>query len=202
MGNCVGRGTAAKLGAIRRWRMAGMCRSRDGISVRSLSRGSHWEREWRVTIELGGVDGTRQTQEVARGGGADPHSMFDPLGLTLDDGMALLAGVQRHVVQARVSEYCAVRRRCPRCLRLWARENTRTRRLKSLFGTVEVLAPRFKRMRGHVANNALPGIGTHARPMHPRIQADIGEDGRLAAVSSCPAASVRVLSARRRPSMS
>jgi hypothetical protein len=54
--------------------------------------------EWRVTIELGGVNGTRQTHEVAHGGGADPHSMSDPLGLTLDDGKALLAGVQRHVV--------------------------------------------------------------------------------------------------------
>jgi hypothetical protein len=102
------------------------------------------EMEWRVTIELGGVDGTRQTHEVARGGGADPHSMSDPLGLTLDDGKAVLAGVQRQVVQARASEYCAVRRRCPRCRHLRARKDTRTRRLNSLFGTVEVLAPRFK----------------------------------------------------------
>ena len=97
--------------------------------------------KWRVTIELGGADGTRQTHEVARGGGADPHSTFDPLGLTLDGGKALLAGVQRHLVQARVAEYCAVRRRCRR---LRALKDTRTRRLNSLFGTVEVPAPRFK----------------------------------------------------------
>ena len=42
--------------------------------------------EWRVTIELSGADGTKQTHEVARGGGADPLSTLDPLGLTLDDG--------------------------------------------------------------------------------------------------------------------
>ena len=42
--------------------------------------------EWRVTIELNGADGTRQIHEVARGGGTDPHSPVDPLGLTLDDG--------------------------------------------------------------------------------------------------------------------
>ena len=36
-----------------------------------------------MTIELSGVDGTRQTHEVARGGCADPHSTLDPLGLTL-----------------------------------------------------------------------------------------------------------------------
>ena len=56
--------------------------------------------EWRVTIELSGADGTKQTHEVARGGSADPHSTLDPLGLTLDDGKSLLAGVQRHLVQA------------------------------------------------------------------------------------------------------
>ena len=60
--------------------------------------------EWRVTIELNGADGTKQTHEVARGGGTDPDSPLDPLGLTLDDGKTLLAGVQRHLVQGRVAE--------------------------------------------------------------------------------------------------
>jgi hypothetical protein len=68
--------------------------------------------EWRVTIELSGADGTRQTHEVTRGGCADPHSTLDPLGLTLDDGEALLAGVQQHLVQAWVAEYSALRRHC------------------------------------------------------------------------------------------
>jgi hypothetical protein len=107
--------------------------------------------EWRVTIELSGADGTKQTHEVARGGGADPHSTFDPLGLTLDDGKALLASVQRHLVQARVAEYCAVRRRCPRCRHARALKDTRTRRLISLFGTIEVPAPRFKPCRCAIA---------------------------------------------------
>ena len=47
--------------------------------------------EWRVTIELNSADGMKQTHEVARGGGTDPHSPLDPLGLTLDDGKTLLA---------------------------------------------------------------------------------------------------------------
>jgi hypothetical protein len=83
------------------------------------------EMEWRVTIELSGADGTKQTHEVARGG-ADPYSTFDPLGLTLDDGKALLAGVQRHLVQARVAEYCALRRRCSHCRGLHLLKATRT----------------------------------------------------------------------------
>ena len=100
--------------------------------------------EWRVTIELSGADGTMQTREVARGGYTDPHSTLDPLGLTLDDGKTLLAGVQRHLIQARVAEYSALRRRCSHCQSLRPLKDTRARRLNSLFGTVEVAAPRFK----------------------------------------------------------
>ncbi len=100
--------------------------------------------EWRVTIELSGADGTKQTHAVARGGGADPYSTLDLPGLTLDDAKALLAGVQRHLVQARVAEYCALRRHCSHCRGLRPLKDTRTRRLNSLFGMVEVPAPRFK----------------------------------------------------------
>jgi len=100
--------------------------------------------EWRVTIELSGADGTKQTHDVARGGGSDPHSILDPLGLTLDDGKTLLAGVQRRLVQARAAKYSALRRRCSHCRCLRPLKDTRTRRLNSLFGTVEVPARRFK----------------------------------------------------------
>ena len=55
--------------------------------------------EWRVTLELSDVGGTKQTYEVARGCRTDPHSNLDPLGLTQDDGKTLLAGVQRYLVQ-------------------------------------------------------------------------------------------------------
>ena len=150
--------------------------------------------EWPVTIELSGVDGTKENYEVARGGGTDPHSTLDPLGLTLDDGKALLAGVQRHLVQARVSEYCALRRRCSRCRGLRPLKDTRTRRLNSLLGTVDVPAPRFTLfLRGLDTVGTLPSIGTHASPLHPRLRAGIGDDGRLAALSPRPAVPVRVL---------
>jgi hypothetical protein len=41
--------------------------------------------EWRVTVELCGADGKKQTHEVTCGGYTDHHSTLDPLGLTLDD---------------------------------------------------------------------------------------------------------------------
>jgi hypothetical protein len=104
--------------------------------------------EWRVTIELSGADKTRQTHEVARGDSIDPHSTLDPLGLTLDDGKTLLAGVQRHLVQARVAEYSALRRRCSHCRCLGPLKDRRVRRLNSLFGTVEVSADWSRRCQG------------------------------------------------------
>src|ERR1700734_3843700 len=131
--------------------------------------------EWRVTIEVSGADGTMQTREVAPGGYTNPHSTLDPLGLTLNDGKILLAGVQRHLVQARVAEYSALRRQCSHCQGRRPLKDTRTRRLSSLFGAVD----------------ALPGIGTHAGPLHPRIRAGIGEDGGLVAISRRPAVPVR-----------
>ena len=70
-----------------------------------------------------------QTHEVARGSGTDPHLSLDPLGLTLDDGKTLLAGVQRQLVQARVAEYRALRRRCSHCQGLHPLKDMRTRRL-------------------------------------------------------------------------
>ena len=102
--------------------------------------------EWRVTIEFpNGADGTKQTHEVARRWRHRlPLSPLDPLGLTLDDGKILLAGVQRHLVQARVAEYSALRRHWSHCRGLRPLKDTRTRRLGWLFGTVEVPAPQFK----------------------------------------------------------
>lgn len=67
--------------------------------------------ELRVMIELSCADGTKQIHDVARGGGADRPSIFDPLGLTLNSGRARLASVERHLVQAWISKYGALRRR-------------------------------------------------------------------------------------------
>jgi len=67
--------------------------------------------EWRVTIERCGASGKKQTDEVTRGGCADPRSTLDPLDLTLDDDKALLAGVQRRLVQAGADHLSMSRRR-------------------------------------------------------------------------------------------
>ena len=65
------------------------------------------------------------------------------IGLTLVEGKDMLAAVQRHLVQAQAEDHCRRRRRCQRCGGQRPLKDLRSRRLVSLFGTVEVRAPRF-----------------------------------------------------------
>ena len=66
------------------------------------------------------------------------------LGLSLAEAKSVLAGLQRHLVQAQAEEHCQVRRRCPRCGGQRPLKDRRPRQLRSLFGTIEVRAPRFE----------------------------------------------------------
>jgi hypothetical protein len=73
------------------------------------------------------------------------------LGLGLEESKAILAAVQRHLVAAQVDEHCRSRRRCDRCGAQRPLKDRRPRRLISLFGVVEVRAPRFDPCRCGVA---------------------------------------------------
>src|SRR5277367_3830818 len=64
---------------------------------------------WRVMIELTSGDGAVHAREVATGSDDSAGSAVKPLGLTLADAKALLAAIQRHLVQAEVADYCRER---------------------------------------------------------------------------------------------
>ena len=106
---------------------------------------------WRMVLEVVGADGTRQVHEI--GAGERPLTVHTAatLGLGLDEGKAILAAVQRHLVAAQVDEHCRSRRRCDRCGAQRPLKDLRARRLVSLFGVVEVRAPRFGPCRCGVA---------------------------------------------------
>ena len=70
---------------------------------------------WRVVIELTRDDGATHCHEVSTGNDDSSGSAVSPLGLTLADAKAVLAGMQRHLVQAQVADYCRDRRCCPHC---------------------------------------------------------------------------------------
>jgi hypothetical protein len=107
---------------------------------------------WRVVIELTRDDGATHCHEVSTGNDDSSGSAVSPLGLTLADAKAVLAGMQRHLVQAQVADYCRDRRCCPHCQEQRPLEDIRTRRLSALFGTVEVQGPRSKPCRCSVTS--------------------------------------------------
>ena len=113
-----------------------------------------WESgmKWRVVVELAGADGTVQSHEISVGGCATVDYSAETLGLTLAEGKKTLAGLQRHLVQAQTEEHCRNRRRCQRCGAQRPLKDMRRRRLTSLFGVVEVRAPRFGPCRCGVAS--------------------------------------------------
>jgi len=65
-------------------------------------------------------------------------------GLVLAEAKSLLAKLQASMLCGQVAEYAAHRRVCPAYGMLQPLKDRRTRRLQTLFGTVEVEAPRFK----------------------------------------------------------
>jgi hypothetical protein len=98
--------------------------------------------KWRVVLELVGADGTVGIHEVS---GCATAAEYAPrmIGLTLAEGKQMLAAVQGHLVRAQTEDHCRRRRRCQRCGAQRPLKDQRSRRLVSLFGTVEVRAPRF-----------------------------------------------------------
>jgi hypothetical protein len=98
--------------------------------------------KWRVMLELIGADGTVGIHEVS-GGTAVAEYTPRMIGLTLAEGKRMLSAVQHHLVQAQTADHCRRRRRCQRCRVQRPVKDQRSRRLVSLFGMVEVRAPRF-----------------------------------------------------------
>src|SRR5215212_6355907 len=96
---------------------------------------------WQIMLELAGADGTPQRYEVGSGERIPTGHTAATLGFGLEEGKAILAAVQRHLVAAQVDEHCRSRRRCERCGASRPLKDLRPRRLTSLFGVVEVRAP-------------------------------------------------------------
>jgi hypothetical protein len=99
--------------------------------------------KWRVMVELTGNDGIVRLHEISAGGTNTIECSAGTAGLTLADGKRTLAGLQDHLVRAQADEYCRQRRGCSHCGSRRPLKDVRGRRLLSLFGTVEVRAPRF-----------------------------------------------------------
>ena len=99
--------------------------------------------KWRVVLEVTGPNGATVIHEASAGtwraSGASPATV----GLSLAEGKSTLAVVQRYLVRTQAASLCEDRRRCQRCGASRPIKDHRSRRLMTVFGEVEVDAPRF-----------------------------------------------------------
>jgi hypothetical protein len=89
------------------------------------------------------ADGTEQRREVLEIERAD--LAIETLGLSLQEGKALLEGVQGWVVAQQVNENLERQRVCPHCGRRHSSKDAGSTPVKTVFGRVEVPNPRWHR---------------------------------------------------------
>jgi hypothetical protein len=100
--------------------------------------------EWTVKLEAKYGWGEVQTFEIGRVARRVQELTTDEIGLMLDEAKALLAELQRRMVETQIEEKIACMRACTCCLRSQPIRDRRTRTRQTLFGTVRVAAPRIR----------------------------------------------------------
>ncbi len=100
--------------------------------------------QWTVRLEARTGAGEVTTTELATFSRPGVVSTLAEIGLVLSETKTLLAKLQASMLCGQVAEYAAHHRACAACGVLQPLKDRRTRRLQTLFGTVEVEAPRFK----------------------------------------------------------
>ena len=100
--------------------------------------------QWTVWLEARTSDGGVTTTELTTVSRSVMDSTFADVGLVLSETKVLSAKLQTSMVCDQMAEYAACRRICVHCGVLQPLKERQTRRLQTLFGTVEIAAPRFK----------------------------------------------------------
>ena len=100
--------------------------------------------QWTVRLEARTSVGEVTTTELVTFSRPGVVSTLAEIGLMLAETKTLLAKLQASMLCGQVAAYAAHHRACVGCGVLQPLKDRRTRRLQTLFGTVEVEAPRFK----------------------------------------------------------
>ena len=139
--------------------------------------------QWTVRMEARTSAGEVKTTELVTFSRPAMVSTLAEVGLVLDETKALLARLQASMLCGQVAEYAAHRRVCAACGMLQPLKDRRTRRLQTLFGTVEVEAPRFKLCRCRqpapmaeavTVSPVCALLTTRCTPELERVQAELG----------------------------
>jgi hypothetical protein len=99
--------------------------------------------EWTIKLEARSSWGEVETIEVGRLKRHIVSLTADKFGLTLAEGKDLLSELQRLVLRTLTEEHTMCARICSECLTLRRQRDCRNRTIQTLFGTVEVDAPRI-----------------------------------------------------------
>ncbi len=100
--------------------------------------------QWTVRLEARTSAGEVTTTELVTFSRPGVVGTLAEIGLMLAESKTLLAKLQASMLCGQVAAYAAYHRACTACGVLQPLKDRRTRRLQTLFGTVEVEAPRFK----------------------------------------------------------
>src|SRR5215211_7075854 len=130
--------------------------------------------QWTVRLEARTDKGEVKTAEVVT-------FRRPAMASTLAEAKALLTKLQASILCDQLAEYAAHRRVCPDCGVLQPLKDRRTRRLQTLFGTVEIDAPRFRVCRCRLSAKAevvfspvSELLTARCTPELERVQAELG----------------------------
>ncbi len=138
--------------------------------------------QWTVRLEARTSAGEVKTTELATFSRPGVVSTLAEIGLVLSETKALLAKLQASMLCGQVAAYAAHHRVCAACGVPQPLKDRRTRRLQTLFGTVEVEAPRFKLCRCRVimpitevtVSPVCALLTARCTPELERVQAELG----------------------------
>ena len=139
--------------------------------------------QWTVRLETRTSAGEVKTTELVTFSRPAVVSTLVEVGLVLDESKVLLARLQASMLCGQVAAYATHHRACAACGMLQPFKDRRTRRLQTLFGTVEVDAPRFKVCRCRPSSPMVEGrtvapvcalLTARCTPELERVQADLG----------------------------
>ena len=100
--------------------------------------------QWTVRLETTTSAGEVTTTELVTISRSAVVRTLAEVGRVLDETKALLAKLQASMLCGQVAKYAAHHRVCAACEVMQPLKHRRMRRLQTLFGTVEVEAPRFR----------------------------------------------------------
>ena len=135
--------------------------------------------KWRILLEPTETTRSVQTREMVTGDRATNVISPESIGLSVAESKSILAAMQTQLVQAQTDGYCDHRRKCSHCGSRRGIKDWRTRQSTTLFGVVQVEAPRFNACRCGVASRRIVSpmaeiMPDRCTPEYERILAKIG----------------------------